>query len=180
MPVDPTVITALLSAIEKDPENTALRLHLVSLLFDSGQMSEALKHCAAILTSQPDHTEALSYAARAAEALGDSRRAEGYRRLLKALSADDPVATQAAPQNAAQNAEDGSDETFWPADLTLKEPEPEAGRLPSAGASSADRDDIELVWEGNGADDFWEAEKPGVTLADVAGMEEVKRRLNLA
>src|SRR5262249_27670038 len=64
MPIDPTVIAVLLSAIEKDPENTALRLHLVSLLFDSGRpgdMDEALKHCAVILTSQPDHTEALDY-----------------------------------------------------------------------------------------------------------------------
>src|SRR5215510_13488870 len=122
MPIDPTVIAVLLSAIEKDPENTALRLHLVSLLFDSGRpgdMDEALKHCAVILTSQPDHTEALDYAARAAEAIGDSKRAESYRRLLKALSADDPV-TPPFPQ---QKTEPGSDENIWPADLTLKEPD---------------------------------------------------------
>src|SRR5262245_8600418 len=172
MPIDPTVIAVLLSAIEKDPENTALRLHLVSLLFETGRpgdMDEALKHCALILTSQPDHTEALDYAARAAEAIGDSKRAEGYRRLLKALSADDPD-TPPLPQQKP-------DEHFWPSDLMIKEPEPEAKGLPLANALS---DDVELVWNSEGADDFWEAEKPGVTLSDVAGMEDVKRRLNLA
>jgi AAA+ superfamily predicted ATPase len=176
MPIDPTVIAVLLSAIEKDPENTALRLHLVSLLFDSGRpvdMSDALKHCAIILTSQPDHTEALGYAARAAEAIGDSKRAEGYRRLLKALSADEPV-TPPLPQPKTEST---SDEHFWPSDLTIKEPEAETESLPLANALS---DDVELVWNSDGADEFWEAEKPGVTLSDVAGMEDVKRRLNLA
>ncbi len=164
MPIDPTVIAVLLSAIENDPENTALRLHLVSLLFDSGRMEEALNHCAVILTSQPDHTEALSYAARAAEAVGDEKRAEGYRRLLRALSGIDQTSPPAS----------------WPSDLTMEEPERETKALPIANALPADLDDVKLVWKSDDADDFWEAEKPGVTLADVAGMEEVKRRLNLA
>ncbi|MGH9754606.1 MAG: AAA family ATPase [Blastocatellia bacterium] len=171
MPIDPTVIAVLLSAIEKDPENAALRIHLVSLLFDSGQMDEAMKHCAVILASQPDHIEALDYAARAAEAIGDAKRAEGYRRLLKALSAQDTVAPPLPPQTT----EAASDEHFWPSDLTLNESE--AKRIPIANASS---DDVELVWNGEDSNEFWEAEKPGVTLSDVAGMEDVKRRLNLA
>jgi AAA+ superfamily predicted ATPase len=175
MPIDPTVIAVLLSAIEKDPENAALRLHLVSLLFDSGRMDETLKHCAVILASQPDHIEALDYAARAAEAAGEVKRAEGYRRLLRALSAEDPVA-QPAPQKPQEN-EAAPDEHFWPSDLATGEPEPEAKRIPIANASS---DDVELIWNGEDAGAFWEAERPGVTLSDVAGMEDVKRRLNLA
>jgi AAA+ superfamily predicted ATPase len=173
MSIDPTVIAVLLSAIEKDPENAALRMHLVSLLFDSGRMDEALKHCAVILASQPDHNEALDYAARAAEALGDAKRAEGYRRLIKALSAEDPVTPPLPPQTN----ESAPDEHFWPSDLALNEPEPESKGIPLANASSSD---VELVWNGEDANDFWEAEKPGVTLSDVAGMEDVKRRLNLA
>ena len=176
MPTDPTVIAVLLSAIEKDPENIALRLHLVSLLFDSGRMEEALNHCVIILASQPDHTETLSYAARAAEAVGDSKRAEGYRRLLLALSANEPISPTASPKNS----KDRPSETTWPSDLTLEEPEQETKRLPIANASSPELDDVKLVWDGDDADDFWEAEKPGVTLVDVVGMEDVKRRLNLA
>jgi AAA+ superfamily predicted ATPase len=174
MPIDPTVIAVLLSAIEKDPENIALRLHLVSLLFDSGKMEEALNHCVVILSSQPDHTEALSYAARAADAVGDAKRAEAYRRLLIALSANDPVSTPALPKNT----EDKPDEPIWPSDLILPEPEQETKLLPNP--PLPERDDVKLVWNDDNGADFWEAEKPGVTLADVAGMEEVKRRLNLA
>ncbi len=175
MPIDPTVIAVLSSAIEKDPENLGLRLHLVSLLIDSGQpgdINEALRHCGLILTSQPDNTEALDYAARAAEAIGDLKRAEGYRRLLKALSVDDPVAPP-----LPEKTESAPDEHFWPSDLVIKEPETEKKTLPLANALS---DDVELDWNNEGADEFWEAEKPGVTLSDVAGMEDVKRRLNLA
>ncbi len=177
MPVDPTVITVLLTAIEQDPENIALRLHLVSLLFDSGEMSEALKHCSVILTSQPDQPEALRYAALAAESLGQTKRAEGYHRLLKALSANDPP----APHTTNRRPEDGTGENIWPADLTLKDQESDAEKRPMKGASSsAPFEDVELVWDGDSPAEFWEAEKPGVTLTDVAGMEDVKRRLNLA
>ncbi|MBO0857455.1 MAG: ATP-binding protein [Chloracidobacterium sp.] len=172
MPIDPTVINVLLSAIEKDPDNAALRLHLISLLFDSRRMDETLRHCAVILASQPDHIEALDYAARAAEAIGDTKRADGYRRLLRALLAENTVAPPLTPQDEA-----GTDEHFWPSDLALNEPEMDARRIPLANASP---NDIELVWEGEDGDIFWEAEKPGVTLSDVAGMEDVKRRLNLA
>jgi AAA+ superfamily predicted ATPase len=185
MPTDPTVINVLLAAIEQDPDNTALRLHLIPLLFDSGRMDEALSHCVVLLASHPDHTEALSYAARAAEALGDSRRAEGYRRLLRALAVADPDALQ--PVTNTNEAE--TDDAIWPADITVKEQESEEMRLPiadpiplaQASTPSGDpSEDVDSIWE-NGADnDFWEAEKPGVTLADVAGMEVVKRRLNLA
>ncbi len=175
MPIDQTVIAALLSATEKDPENVALRLHLASLLLDSGRIEEALRHCAIILESQPDHIEALDYAARAAEAIGDAKRAEGYRRLLKALSAEETTAPAAPNPEKRQKNEAPPDEHFWPSDLALNETEQK--RRPIANASSGE---VELVWEGDGADEFWEAEKPGVTLSDVAGMEEVKRRLHLA
>src|SRR5262245_47179446 len=183
MPVDPTVINVLLAAVEKDPENAALRLHLISLLFDSAQMSEALRHCGALLMLQPDHAEALSYAARAAEAMGDPKRAEGYRRLLRALLVEDPNAPQPTTQ-APQIDADKFDEAGWPADLTVSEQEPEAIRVPVADPSASSPPDLPgetgAIWEEDSATDFWEAEKPAVTLADVAGMEDVKRRLNLA
>jgi SpoVK/Ycf46/Vps4 family AAA+-type ATPase len=74
------------------------------------------------------------------------------------------------------------EETIWPTDLTLKEPEPESEskRLPLANPLSSERDDVVLFWKDNDEGDFWEAEKPDVMLADVAGMDDVKRRLNLA
>jgi AAA+ superfamily predicted ATPase len=177
MSVDPTVINVLLAAVEKDPENTALRLHLISLLFDSAQMKEALQHCATLLMLQPDHTEALGYAARAAEALGDPKRAEGYRRLLRAIQSENPGVSQPLTQIES----DEVDEPIWPTDLTINEQQSEAIRIPIVDSSTpSGSEEIESLWEDDGETDFWEAEKPAVTLADVAGMEDVKRRLNLA
>jgi AAA+ superfamily predicted ATPase len=168
MPINPSVIAAIASAVENDPENIALRAHLVSLLLEAGQMDEVLKHCSVILNAQPDHIEALRSAAQASEALGDVRRAEGYRRLLMALSPSEA----ADPKPAKQH----SDDDLWPEDLPLKESE--SPRLPLANPNSPEG--VEFVWESDETEGFWEAEKPDVTLEDVAGMEEVKRRLNLA
>jgi SpoVK/Ycf46/Vps4 family AAA+-type ATPase len=73
------------------------------------------------------------------------------------------------------------DEAIWPTNLTVKEQESEAIRIPVADPSTPPLSgETDSIWEGDGEDDFWEAEKPAVSLADVAGMEDVKRRLNLA
>jgi AAA+ superfamily predicted ATPase len=165
MPPDPGVIAAILTAVEANPENSPLRLHLVSLLLAASRHGEALQHCVIILNAQPDQLEALRYAAQAAEGAGELARAESYRRLAQALSGETPSA--AAPKQ---------DEESWPTDLPLAEAKPEPPQRLANGPESFD-----LVWESEqGEDAFWEAEKPEVTLADVAGMAEVKRRLHLA
>ena len=73
------------TAVEGDPQNGALRLHLASLLLADEQPQKALDHCAAILQKDPANKEALALAAKAAEAAGDKIRADGYRRLHEAL-----------------------------------------------------------------------------------------------
>jgi ATPase family associated with various cellular activities (AAA) len=170
MPIDASVIAALAAAVETDPDNIPLRLHLVSLLEQAERAEDVLRHCGVILLAQPDHLDALRYAAGAADRMGDARRADSYRRLLRALS-------------ETADAGNAPDEEFWPANL------PEAGLPGAPPASEPPRtplriahagDEMELDWDADEADEFWEAEKPGVTLADVAGLEEVKRRLNLA
>jgi protein involved in temperature-dependent protein secretion len=42
--VDPSVIAALETAIARDPENAALRVHLASLLVMAGDPQRALEH----------------------------------------------------------------------------------------------------------------------------------------
>src|SRR5690349_7976946 len=86
MAVDPSVILALTTALEADTNNVPLRLHLAALLLEAGRANEALEHYIAILARQPDHLESLSKAAQAADALGDTAKADGYRRLHEALS----------------------------------------------------------------------------------------------
>jgi SpoVK/Ycf46/Vps4 family AAA+-type ATPase len=91
---DPNVLVSIASLVEREPQNAALRLHLATLLLDSGQPSEALSHAAIILATHPDDLEALGLAARAAAAAGETAKAASYRRLAAALgtpsTADDP------------------------------------------------------------------------------------------
>mgnify|MGYP000956423994 CR=1 FL=1 len=167
MASDPSVLAAILAAVEANPENMALRLHLVTLLLTAKQYSEALPHCAVVLNAEPDNVEALRLAAQAAEGAGDSRRADSYRRLAQALAGD----------STASAKDRGKEEELWPDDLPMPEPKPPAPPLRLTNGPEA----FDLAWESEApGEDFWEAEKPELTLTDVAGMVEVKRRLNLA
>src|SRR5690348_15000212 len=86
MPPDPELVRALREAVERDPESLPLRLHLAGLLLDLGAEAEALEQYAQVLTRDPANADALRGAQRAAEATGDSARADGYRRLADALA----------------------------------------------------------------------------------------------
>ena len=163
MPTDPSVIAALQAALKAAPDSVPLRLHLATLLLDSGRPLEALEQCTTILSRQPDHREALKKAADAAFQSGDTVRAVSYGRLLDALGAD------------------------LLADLnTDRDPEPP--RLPvessrTGGSSVPPTEEKTRVTVSAQDDDepgTWEPERPTITLRDVAGMEAVKRRLNIA
>jgi AAA+ superfamily predicted ATPase len=177
MPSDPGVIAAILAAVEANPDHTALRLHLASLLLAAERHAEALQHCVIVLGAEPDHLEALQLAVQAATGTGDVRRAESYRRLAQALGGGNPT----APSQAKEKEDD-----FWPSDLNLSEPKPDSKptarpEMPPPLRLANGPESFDLAWESEQpGEEFWEAEKPGVTLADVAGMTEVKRRLNLA
>jgi SpoVK/Ycf46/Vps4 family AAA+-type ATPase len=148
MTIDPAVLSGIASLVAQDPSNAALRLHLADLLLTNGQAAEALEHAAAVLAARPDDTHALNLAARAADAAGETAKADGYRRLANALGSATP---DAAPPRPAADA-------------------PPVGRAA-----------LRLV-EGNRPDAPIDADvqAPTITLRDVAGMESVKHRLNLA
>jgi SpoVK/Ycf46/Vps4 family AAA+-type ATPase len=147
---DREVLNSIAALVEQDSQNTALRLHLADLLLNNDQPAEALAHAVTVLASRPDDLQALSIAARSAEAAGDTAKAEGYRRLATALGAPSPADVQ-----------------------------PSATPEPSG--STPGRVSLRLV-EGNRVDpeNVIEIDKPPITLRDVAGMETVKHRLNLA
>ncbi len=172
MPIDPSVIAALTVGVERDPDNSALRLHLAQLLLQAGQPADALSHCARILVQQPDNRDALHLAAESAQAAGDIARAVGYRRLYDALGGggDNSQPVEEAPRP--------------PADLSLP-PFPELAGDFSLNDAPPPPDESDRVRIGRGrggaeGDTAWETEEPKVTLADVAGMDEAKRRLNVA
>ena len=176
---DPALLAVLADALERDPDNAPLRLHLATLLLEAGEADKALEHAATVLTKQPSQREALQLAARAAEQTGDKLRAHGYRQLYEALSwnqaknliggeepsGDKPAAGDAPPRG-------------------LDDREAALTSGPSGGNRRRDADDEPERLRDSHEDGPPEmdhlVEASDLTLADVAGLEDVKRRLNLA
>jgi AAA+ superfamily predicted ATPase len=157
MAADPVVLAALVKALEADPESIPIRLHLAELLIESGGESSAMDHLLQVLNRDPTNVEAIGLAAQAADALGDGSRAAGYRKLLASLQKP----TAARPSTPRPTA--------GPRPLESKPP-PDEGDEPEA-VRVGDRSD-ERGW--------WEVETSAISLADVGGMEAVKRRLHVA
>ena len=149
-----SVIEALKEALEGDPSNHAVRAHLAQLLLDEGLAAEALQEAATVLAAEPDNVGALRTAAAAALATGEQTRAAAYARLADALTPD-RAAPAESPGQADRNVAvvpDTADELLdgWSGTDALVEPE-----LGSVSAA-------------------------GITLADVGGLVDVKRRLELS
>jgi SpoVK/Ycf46/Vps4 family AAA+-type ATPase len=151
------------TAVEGDPENGALRLHLASLLLTDEQPQKALDHCASILQKDPANKEALALAAKASDAAGDKIRADGYRRLYEALG-----------WSTAQNLIESSAGPETP-DLPATPPPDERQKLRATYGGDKTKDDDDDMW-----DDAADMERPSIRLADVAGLVDVKKRLELS
>ena len=150
MATDPNVLAALAEAVRKDPSGIPLRLHLANLLLVGGAEADALDHFVIVLGLQPANFDALAGAASAAAAVGDTDRAEGFRQLLEALRST--AGSSPEPPQSPSN--------FEPAEGGTRQAVPAGpvGDQPS----------------------WWDVEWPQLSLADVGGMENVKRRLNIA
>lgn len=170
MSIDKSILSAIMTAVEAEPENTSLRLHLISLLFQDNQFEEALNHCKVVLNHEPANVEALGKAADAAEKLGKNEQSESYRRLFNALT-NTPQPEK--PKEVFPPIPDlkslPNDE--W-ADVINDEETPK--RVPLT--ETLGNPDVNLEDD----DYLFEMETPDLKLSDVAGMELVKRRLNLA
>jgi SpoVK/Ycf46/Vps4 family AAA+-type ATPase len=150
--VQDSVLNALQSAVEAIPSDAPLRLHYAQALASAGRHSDALDQAAVVLATQPDNRVALSLAEASARESGEQIRALGYRNLLEALS-----------WNAARNLIE-SDSS---ADPKVERERESPLRMSEAPDNTA-------------APEHWESELPDITLADVAGMEDVKKRLHLS
>jgi AAA+ superfamily predicted ATPase len=189
MEPDP-LLDSLRNAVAAMPDDVPLRLHLVALLLRSGLRDEAVRHIGAILQRDPGNTEALamltSPAAPAtpaevsgpspsappdAEGSGSGERAGG--------SAPDAPSPATGPAPDGEPASPGGS--------------PAAGRNPTGGydwsqAEDELRDVLPAMFVGEagsvsaGLDEAraYDAENTGLTLADVAGLTEVKKRLEAA
>jgi AAA+ superfamily predicted ATPase len=166
------LIASLRAAVDASPQDGPLRAHLGQVLLAAHRAEEALEAFQVVLTLAPDDRTALDGAGRACDALGHVDRAAAYRRLL-AVTQEEPVADDAEPArdpSPTGSSEDGVTSHYGPASAAG---DPiaivDAGR---PGADDFDRFLEEVVLEAEAA-----LERPTVTLADVGGLESVKRRI---
>lgn len=146
------VISALRAALAADPDNLEVRAHLARLLLEEGRPAEALREAATVLAATPDDVVMLRLAAAAAGASGDAARAASYSRLAAALEGGTSSPAPSAPPPDLYAVPDTADELVRGWQETAPPAEPEIGELRS----------------------------PDITLADVGGLAEVKRRLELS
>jgi SpoVK/Ycf46/Vps4 family AAA+-type ATPase len=170
--LDPAVRAALESVLASAPDNAAVRIHLASLLAGDDPAA-ALDHASRVLTAHPDHPQALEIAARCARAVGEEGRAAAYERLLRALTSSPLPPGQASPASVP-----GPREPLGVGDALEGEADIDAF-LEEVLGSEPDVDRAGLSGDLRGpAESSGPMKGPsGVTLADVGGLDEVKRRL---
>lgn len=148
-----SVLQALLSALQTNPDDLGMRLHVAELLLGKAEHEQALKHFETVLQAEPANLSALNGAAQCAEKTGQLARAQGYQQLLNALGQQtSPLDDKVKPLRSKTPATDPQKP------VALKAVEKE-----------------ENITIGP-----WEEFEAPITLADVGGMQEVKKRLNLA
>lgn len=152
---DKSVINTLNEAVEKEPTNLALRLHLASVLAENKSFEDAARHLQHVLSQEPLHLEAMKLASDVAEKLGDLAKAASYRKILNALTE-----RVEAPKLHSLTIKDEWSE--------LLDESPVEHFIASDDFSDL-QNDIAI-----------DIEYSELRLSDVAGMEKVKRRLNLA
>jgi AAA+ superfamily predicted ATPase len=183
MTVDRSVFQALEGAVAglapADPSAVPLRLHLAGLYLSAGMAAEALVHSTAALTVVPRDTTALSLAAAAASAAGKDQLADSYRLLHAALldedetpAAPDPIARPPIPPRPVPAEPIPPEPPPVPVPPEPVPPEPVRPQpIPLDSGTSGVADRV-------GSPGGWDSGDPRlVTLADVAGMDDVKRRL---
>ena len=180
MEPEPTVLDSLRKAVEAMPDDVPLRLHLATMLLQAGQRDEAVRQIGAVLQRDP-----------------------GNARALGLLQDSGPKPAEGASQPPADPPVISAERSGVPAPPPLGASRPDAEPGPPAGeagkASQFDWSQAEdelrdvlparFVGDGDAADsasagideaEAYDAEHAGLTLADVAGMTEVKQRLEAA
>jgi SpoVK/Ycf46/Vps4 family AAA+-type ATPase len=147
------VVRELSAAVERSPDALELRLHLAGLLADKGRYTEALSHCSVALTQDAGNTNAVSLLQRCSAALA-------------------PPATPTASASTGRSAPPSEQPAAKPVfDWSSAEKEV-AGIIEPAF--------VEPSPDAINDSDFDVVQRVRVRLADVAGMADVKRQIELS
>jgi AAA+ superfamily predicted ATPase len=151
MEPDLTVLASLRKAVEAMPDDVPLRVHLATLLLRAGQRDEAIRHVGAVLQRDPGNSEALAL-------------------LQQQPPAPDPG--QAGPPVPPVPPRAPAPDYDWSqAETELRDVLPPMFVGGDEGATGA---------AAREAVDAYDAEPSTLRLADVAGMTQVKQRLEAA
>lgn len=154
------LVASLIAAVERAPDDLPLRLHLAQLLIGVGRHPEAVAHCAAVLQQSPGNETARSLMTQALNGPtapappAAPPPATPSTPSAQAIVPQPPVPTESGPDDFWDHAEGQFDGLVPP--TFVGEP-PADSTVPA-----------------------WDVERPGITLADVGGLENVKDRLNAA
>ncbi|MBB4750873.1 ATP-binding protein [Actinoplanes lobatus] len=161
------LINSLAAAVEARPDDLTLRLHLAEMLVAAGRGPEAIGHAAQILAREPGNTGAQQVMARA-------------------LGGTAPPVPPAGEDPAPPTA---TDVPAQPPEAAPEGPAPSGSRIDWAAMEEQFGDVVPPRFaradgepdpvRGN-ADRAFDVERSAVTLADVGGMAEVKKRLEVS
>ena len=160
MEPEPTVLDSLRKAVEAMPDDVPLRLHLATMLLRAGQRDEAIRQLGAVLQRDPGNAEALGLL-----------RDPGPGPASAAGRCSQPDGAQGTGRTRTRRAR-RSHYDWSQAEDELRDVLPAmfVGDGEAADSASAGIDEA----------DAYDAEHTGLRLADVAGMTEVKERLEAA
>jgi AAA+ superfamily predicted ATPase len=175
MEPEPSVLDSLRKAVEAMPDDVPLRLHLARLLRQAGQRDEAVRQLGAVLQRDPGNAEALALlqdpGRTPAETAGPPPVADDG---VPAERPGSPAPPSPPAPPGGEGARRSGDQHYdWSqAEDELRDVVPAmfVGDGEAAGSASAGIEEA----------DAYDAEHAGLTLADVAGMTEVKQRLEAA
>jgi AAA+ superfamily predicted ATPase len=161
-------IASLRNAVSALPDDLALRMHLARLLLTAGHHDEAVTHLGAILRADPANSDALTLLASRHAGASPAGEATAAAAASPAPPVSPAPAAPAPPAVPAQPT--GFD--WAEAEAELSDVLPPMFITPDGAIA----DDGERSRTATAFD----AERPGLVLADVAGMAEVKSRLEAA
>jgi SpoVK/Ycf46/Vps4 family AAA+-type ATPase len=173
------VIASLRNAVSALPDDRALRMHLASLLLEAGYRDEAVAHLGAILQADPGNGQALSLLVSVQPAAPPSAAAD----TTPAPAAGSPAPAQAtsAPAEASPASAEATPqrpEFNWAeAEAELRDVLPPMFVAPDG---AAEQTQGARPHDATAEAAAYDAERPGLQLTDVAGMADVKARLEAA
>jgi SpoVK/Ycf46/Vps4 family AAA+-type ATPase len=176
MEPEPTVLDSLRKAVAAMPDDVPLRLHLATMLLQAGQPDEAIRQLGAVLQRDPGNAQALGLlrepGSTGPAGSGPAEAAAPPPAAPETDSAERSGLPASPPPPAPGTADPGQRYDWSQAEDELRDVLPAmfVGEGETADSASAGIDEA----------DAYDAEHTGLTLADVAGMTEVKQRLEAA